>query len=247
MAVAVGRAFRCYPAGMLAVAIVARHVRRSILNEVMRAIPVLLLLCAAACAADPTPTEFTDGGEDVPAESGRTYRWSFEGDAPGALPDDFIRVLGDWRVDEGALAQLGEFEDPDFPRVLIRDLTFTDFVFRARCRAESGETDQVCGLLFRATDSENYFITRANVLESNLRLYRVIDGDRQQLASVDLAWSAGDWHQLEVTARGTSIAIAWDGEVKLEAEDSSFARGKLGLWTKADSISRFDDLEATAD
>jgi hypothetical protein len=77
--------------------------------------------------------------------------------------------------------------------------------------------------------------------------YRVVDGDRQELASVDLDWSTGEWHELEVTARGTSIAIAWDGEVKLEAEDATFARGKLGLWTKADSVSRFDDLEATAD
>lgn len=224
----------------------ARQRPGTILNEVMRPIALFLLL-AAACGADPTPTEFTDGGDDIPAESGRTYTWSFDADPAGALPDDFIRVLGDWQVVEGALAQLGEFADPDFPRVIIRDLTFTDFVFRARCRAEAGDTDQACGLLFRATDSENYFITRANVLESNLRFYRVVDGDRQQLASVDLDWSAGEWHELEVTARGTSIAIAWDGEVRLEAEDSTFARGKLGLWTKADSISRFDDLEATAD
>jgi hypothetical protein len=212
------------------------------------ALPLLALcLAASACGADPTPTEFTDGGDDIPAEPGRTYSWSFDDDASGELPADFIQVLGDWQVNEGALAQLGEFADPDFPRVLIRDLTFTDFVFRARCRAEAGDTDQACGVLFRATDSENYFITRANALEDNLRFYRVVDGDRQQLASVGLDWTSGDWHELEVTARGTSIAIAWDGEVRLEAEDSTFARGKLGLWTKADSISRFDDLEATAD
>jgi hypothetical protein len=206
-----------------------------------------LLFCLAACGADPTPTNFTTGGDDVAAEPGMTYAWTFDDEAAGELPADFINVLGDWQVQGGALAQLGDFGDPDFPRLLLRDLTFTDFRFRARCRADAGDTDQACGLLFRAADSDNYLITRSNALEDNLRFYRVVYGDRQELASVDVDVSGDEWHELEVTARGASIEIAWDGEVMLAAEDSTFARGKLGLWTKADSIVRFDDLEATAD
>jgi hypothetical protein len=206
----------------------------------------LAILVVAACAQE-TPTQFTDGGEDVPAEPGVPRSWTFDEDAQGTLPGDFAEVLGDWRVEQGELHQRGEYGGPDFPRVILRHLTYADGTLKVRCYLESGETDQACGLMFRAVDSENYLLTRANALEDNVRLYRVVDGDRQQLASASLEVTSRAWHTLEVTMRGAELRVAWDGTEVLSGSDATFTNGKLGLWTKADAITRFDDLEAMAD
>jgi hypothetical protein len=203
---------------------------------------------AVACGTDPAPTMFTDGGDPVPMTPGMIYRWTFDDDPAGDLPEDLINVLGDWIVEEdGTLLQAGSFGDPDFPRVVVRGLTFADGGVRVRCRAEDGDVDRACGLMFRLVDSENYYVVRANALEGNIRLYRVVDGDRRQLASVSLDVTAGEWHTLEANAAGTALAVSWDDEIVIEADDDTFAEGKIGLWTKADSLTRFDDLEAWAD
>ena len=205
----------------------------------------LAILLSAACAQE-APTLFTDGGEEVPAEPGVPQSWTFDEDAQGTLPGDFAEVLGDWRVEQGELHQRGEFGGPDFPRVIVRHATFADGTVRVRCYLESGETDQACGLMFRVQDSENYMITRANALEDNVRLYRVVNGDRQQFASASLEITGREWHALEVTMGGPELRVAWNGVEVLGGSDATFLDGKIGLWTKADAITRFDDLEATA-
>jgi hypothetical protein len=73
----------------------------------------------------------------------------------------------------------------------------------------------------------------------------VVAGDRQQFAAADLPVQAHDWHTLEATAEGTRIRISFDGKEIISADDGTFAMGKVGLWTKADSITSFDDFEAT--
>jgi len=219
----------------------------------------LALLASAivvtGCGADPTPTKFTTGGADIPAEPGKTNAWKFDDAKPGAVPPDFIGVLGDWQVSADGSApsgpnlfrQAGSFESPDFPRIIVKDLTFTDLTVRVRCRPESGDEDQACGLMFRLEDSENYYVTRANALEDNVRLYHVVDGDREEFASADITVKPDAWHTLEATAHGRSFTVSWDGKKVIDASDSTFARGKIGLWTKADSVTAFDDLEATAE
>jgi hypothetical protein len=210
-------------------------------------------LCATACAK-PTPTRFTTGGDEAPAEAGHAYRWSFDEAAAGSLPSDFISILGNWAAESdptapsapNVLRQTGAFKNADFPRVIVKSLTFTDLTVRVRCRSETGEIDRACGIVFRAKDSDNYYLTRANALEDNVRLYHVVNGDRQEFASADLAVTAGQWHTLEVTARGTKLGVAWDGRPVLDAIDATFTNGKIGLWTKADSVTAFDDLEAVA-
>lgn len=109
-----------------------------------------------------------------------------------------------------------------------------------------GDIDRACGLMFRAVDSENYFITRANVLEDNIRLYRVVDGDRQRFASADRPVSSNTWHTLEVEAIGNRITVSWNGETVIDETDDTFDKGAIGLWTKADSLTAFDELSATA-
>lgn len=208
-------------------------------------------LLAACCGS--TAGHFTTGGPEVGADPAKTYNWSFDGDPTGALPADLIDVLGLWQVatettapsPPHVLRQAGSFADGDFPRVLVKSLTWSDVTVRVRCRPESGATDRACGLIFRAQDSDNYYVTRANALEGNVRLYHVIAGDRVQFASADRPVSAGQWHTLEATAKGTAITVKWDGEVVIQATDSTFAKGRVGLWTKADSATAFDELQVT--
>lgn len=210
-------------------------------------------LLAATLVACTTSTMYTTGGGIVPAERGRTYRWTF--DADGRTPSDFINVLGAWSVSADRTApsapnifrQTGDYYTGDFPRIVVRDLTFTDLTVRARCRLDQGDTDQACGLMFRFRDSENYYITRANALEGNVRLYRVVAGERIEFASANRPVAAGPWHTLEATARGTTLTVRWNGETVITATDATFASGKIGLWTKADSVTSFDDLEAVAE
>jgi hypothetical protein len=200
-----------------------------------------------------TPTNFTTGGDEIPAVTGQVYQWNFDGAVVGSLPDDFINVLGQWKVDAEATApsppnvlrQSGHYSSPDFPRVVVKNLTFTDLTIRVRCRPESGSTDQACGLMFRLKDSNNYFITRANALERNVRLYRVVTGDRQEFASANAQVTSGQWHTIEAAARGTSLTVKWDGVQVISATDATFSKGKIGLWTKSDSVTAFDDLEAS--
>ena len=213
----------------------------------MRNLLVAQILAAALTAcADPVPTNFSDGGPDNPAIAGMTYAWSFDQETPGRLPGPWSNVLGDWRIEGGSVIQGGEFGDPDYPRVVFEGLQFTDHKVTVKCRLESGETDRACGLMFRAGDSENYYVTRANTLEDNIRLYRVINGDRVQFASADRTVNSNIWHTLEVEAIGSRIGVYWNGEKVIDETDTTFTTGVIGLWTKADSITRFDDLSATA-
>lgn len=224
-----------------------------------RSIVSSLLACGAllvtGCSEEAAKATFTTGGADIPAEIGKTHTFGFDGATTGTLPADFISVLGDWKVasdskapsSPNVLRQSAELSNPEYPRVVLKDLTFTNLTVRVRCRMETGETDQACGLMFRLKDSDNYFITRANVLENNVRLYRVVNGTREQFASADVTITANEWHALEAHATGDALSVSWNGTQVITAKDATFDRGKIGLWTKADSVTAFDDLEATAE
>jgi hypothetical protein len=211
----------------------------------------VLISALAACDSD-TRAEFVDGGPDEPVEVGRELDWDFEDTSDGAFPSGFSSSLGDWRVEldptaptpDHALVQSGRYPGPEFPRVVIDRLVFDDVRLGVSCLARTGDVDQACGLMFHLVDSDNYFITRANALENNLRLYRVVDGDREEFASVDVEFLSQQWHRLEVVTDGPSISVSLDGEIVLDAADDTFERGHVGLWTKADSVTAFDDLVA---
>jgi hypothetical protein len=208
---------------------------------------------ASACGSEATTT-FSGGADPIPAVKGTTYRVTFDpGSAPG-FPVDFAPVLGDFRVvaepsapsPPNVLRQVGSFDDNDFPRTILGRLTFGNVVAKVRCRPESGVIDAACGMMVRVRDSENYYIARANANENNVRLYRVVVGDRQQIASASVSVAPGTWHTLSMTAIGAQISVSWDDAPLITANDATFSAGKVGLWTKADSVTSFDDLEVTA-
>ncbi len=110
--------------------------------------------------------------------------------------------------------------------------------------ARSGHEDRGGGVLWRALDAGNYYVARWNPLENNLRAYKVVDGERTQLAGTGLEADPSRWHRIEAVMSGSHFVIRFDGRQVLSGQDSTFPEGgRAGLWTKADAATRFDDFE----
>ncbi len=125
-------------------------------------------------------------------------------------------------------------------------LVFQDGSISVRFKAEAGMVDQGGGPVWRLIDKDNYYVCRANPLEENFRLYYVKDGSRRQLASAKVAVPAGEWHTVTINHEGTHIECYLNGQKLLEVDDETFTeRGYVGVWTKADAATSFDDMAVT--
>jgi hypothetical protein len=172
--------------------------------------------------------------------------WTFDEESSGQIAGGFTNEVGRWSVvasDRGkALAQSARNPSAVFNLTLVGDTSARDVDLSVRMKAVAGETDQGGGLVWRAEDARNYYLTRYNPLEDNFRLYKVVDGKRTLIQNADIAHSEG-WHTLRVTMSGDQITCYYDGKKSLDASDSTFpGAGKIGLWSKADAQSQFDDL-----
>jgi 3-keto-disaccharide hydrolase len=171
------------------------------------------------------------------------------------LKEDFEKENPKWKFAAGkwerrafggsqVLAQTAETQP--WAVALLEDKKFSDVDVSVRFRLVSGSEDASGGILFRAKDGKNYYVVRANGLEDNFRLYTMTDGKRKQLATVKVdPPKLGEWHTLRVVAKGAKIQAYLNGKLHLDHEDKSFADGYVGLWTKADAVTEFDDLEAS--
>jgi len=107
----------------------------------------------------------------------------------------------------------------------------------------AGEEDQAGGILWRWKDGDNYYVARANALENNVSLYYTRDGRRNTIRYAPAPVAAREWHTLAVEFAGTHIRVSLDGKVYIDLDDSHLAGpGAVGLWTKADSVTLFDDF-----
>jgi len=145
------------------------------------------------------------------------------------------------------LAQLdADATDYRFP-IAVAPGTFRDVHASVRCKMVSGEVDQAAGLVFRYRSASDYYVTRANALENNVRLYTVVAGRRSQIAGYDGPVAPNVWHELAIEARLDKIEVLWDGHTVITHRDATFPdAGQVGVWTKADSVTYFDDLRARA-
>ncbi len=178
--------------------------------------------------------------------------WNFDTTKPGDLPEGFTNEVGEWRVlvDETApskpnvLAQLAKGSGSTFNLTLISGTDYKDVDLSVKMKAIAGKEDQGGGLAWRAKDAKNYYVARYNPLEDNYRVYKVEKGRRRQLQTADIKHTSG-WHTLRVVMQREHIECYYDGQKYLDAKDSTFPdAGKIGLWTKSDAQSHFDNLTA---
>jgi Domain of Unknown Function (DUF1080) len=141
------------------------------------------------------------------------------------------------------LSQLGQSPGPVF-NLCVYDTSLADVDVSVMFKPNKGKRDQGGGLVWRYLDQSNYYLARYNPLEDNYRLYKVVAGKRIQLETKEsLKFAAGKWHMLRVKMTGSQIECYLNGKKYLEAKDDTFQKaGKVGLWTKADAQTSFDQL-----
>jgi hypothetical protein len=174
------------------------------------------------------------------------------------MPKDFVTALtgqgkpGKWAVVEDATAESGRALaqlDPDptdyrFPLAIYAPTFPSDVEATTRFKAISGKEDQAGGVVVRLTDRNNYYIARANALENNVHFFRVVGGRRQELAGANTKVASGVWHTLALRAEGNRFTVSFNGKPLFTHTDRTFGSpGKVALWTKADSVTRFDWIE----
>jgi len=138
------------------------------------------------------------------------------------------------------LKQSGE---ATYPVALKDETSLKDGFVEVKFKPVSGKEDQAGGVIWRAKDADNYYIARANALEDNVTIYHTIKGRRVSFKNVNIKVASGVWHTLRVNFSGNKFAITFDGKKVIEASDDSFSEaGKVGVWTKADSVTLFDDF-----
>ena len=135
----------------------------------------------------------------------------------------------------------------DYKVVLVDGTAATDLELEVSFLAVAGKGDMGGGLIWRAKDDRNYYLTRANPLEQNIRFYRVVGGVRKKLANFDQIIPVDRWHTLRVVAHGDQVQVVFDGQPVLNVQDKTFQTGgMIGLWTKADAVTYFDTLRFLA-
>jgi hypothetical protein len=125
---------------------------------------------------------------------------------------------------------------------LLKEIVIADLNLEVSFLPISGKADMGGGLIWRATDDRNYYLARANPLEQNIRVYRVEKGIRHLLQNFDQTISLKQWHTLRITHRGCDVRIFYDDKHVFDLCDKTFHTGTIGLWTKADAITYFDDF-----
>src|SRR5262249_28650592 len=134
-----------------------------------------------------------------------------------------------------------------FNLCVLDDSKYTDLEATVSFKPVRGEKDQGGGLVWRYQDANNYYVARFNPLEDNFRVYKVIAGRRFQLGTREgLKSEAGQWHTMTISMKGNGIECSLDGKKYLQAKDDTITKaGKVGLWTKADAQTHFDELKIT--
>ncbi len=178
---------------------------------------------------------------------------NFENGAEGKAPAGFSQASTgnckstNWVVvsDNGnkVIAQQASNSGSCFNLFVLEKTGFDNFSASVKIKAVSGEEDQGGGLVWRYIDKDNYYVARYNPLETNFRFYRVVNGSRKQLESVDSDIKSGEWFTMTIEMKGNKIICSLNGKKLIEATDNTFqSAGLIGLWTKADAVTYFDDL-----
>jgi hypothetical protein len=179
--------------------------------------------------------------------------FGFDAEAPGAAPGGWrcgVTGAGEphWQVQRDASAPsaphvLRQSGRGEFPWCVRPDAALAEGFVEVRFKPEAGRDDQAGGLVWRWRDGNTYYVARANALENNVALYRTEAGVRHTIRYVDAPVRANTWHLLRVQFTGRRIVVMLDGKTAIDLEDDRLTGpGAVGVWTKADSVTAFDDF-----
>jgi hypothetical protein len=179
---------------------------------------------------------------------------NFDGEKPGTLPAGWVAgVTGSgtpiWAVASDPKAPsppnvLKQSGSGTFPWCVRRDVSLADGFIEVKFKPIAGGEDQAGGAVWRWKDGDNYYVARANALEDNVSLYHTSGGRRRTIKYVDAPVATNTWHVLRVEFAGTVIRVALDGKTYIDLKDSHITgAGAVGMWTKADSVTSFDDFK----
>ncbi len=211
-----------------------------------RGMGVLLSLVLSSLA-------FTAAGQ--PTTGARTL--TFDSDPVGSPPAgfEFARTgggtEGKWivRADKDSPKNrvlVQESADPTdyrFPLAVLKEGSYKDVTLSVRAKPMSGEVDQGFGIVWRYRTAGNYYITRCNADEDNCTIYHTVNGRRRPFQNKPIKVAKNTWHKLKLEAAGNHFVVWFDGTKVLDATDETFKdAGRVGLWTKADSVIEFDDF-----
>ena len=188
--------------------------------------------------------------------TGNDTLFNFEYATEGNMPTGFsTAVTGNynsikWSIvnDNGnnVVAQQANNSGSCYNQLVLDKIGYKDFVASVKIKAVSGEEDQGGGLVWRYIDKDNNYISRYNPLETNFRFYRVVNGSRSQLKSIDSDIKQGEWFTMAIEMKGNKIVCFLNGKKLIETTDDTFpTAGLIGFWTKADAVTYFDDLAIT--
>jgi len=183
----------------------------------------------------------------------RAETFSFDRDAPGALPAGWRsgvtgRGSPKWSVEADTSAPsrpnvLKQSGGGTFPWCVRPDVSLADGYVEVKFKPLTGREDQAGGVVWRWKDGDNYYVARANALENNVSLYYTTNGRRNTIRYVDAPVPGNTWHTLRVECSGKKMRVSLDGKQYIEMEDDHIAgSGAVGVWTKADSVTLFDDF-----
>ncbi|QXE92265.1 family 16 glycoside hydrolase [Geomonas subterranea] len=211
-------------------------------------IPLMVATLVIGCTRSQATVKYPRGQGGA---AGQALRWNFDADKVGGVPAGVEVFSGTWEVikDAGApsspnvLCQTGSAQ---YPALSLSDKVFADFVATARFKPVSGSVDRAAGIIFRIQDKDNYYILRANALEDNVNLYRYSGGSRSLIKEGSARVPSGNWQELRIEVKGETMRGFLNGALVIETRDDDFKAGRVGLWTKADSVTCFDNVEVTA-
>ncbi len=200
-------------------------------------------------------------GQATSAEYQKPTAWTFENVPVGQIPAGWkveatggYGPLATWEVIKDKTAPSGEkvlaltrVNHNSWGRFNLcwtDRVSFLDGTITVAFKAVSGRIDEGGGIMWRVQDKNNYYVARFNPLEDNFRIYYVKNGGRHMIASARVKLPAGRWHTMKIVAKGNHYTCFLNGHKYLEVNDSHFTKpGGVGLWTKADAATWFDDFK----
>lgn len=226
-----------------------RHSR--ILHPLLYLLVPVVMVAGCVSPADTPVATVPPTPSTAPAPTLIPLRWTFDTDPVGGPPQGATVFSGNWSVraesdTPSAPNALCQTKSATFPAMTLSDAVYTNVLVSTRFKPISGSIDRAAGIIFHVQDKNNYYIVRANALENNVDIRKYVNGSRITLKVASVEVLSGQWQELRVEVFGSRIRGFLNGQLVVETSDDTFKSGKVGLWTKADSVTCFDDVEVRA-